>query len=174
MAIRYRSNCKACRMVKYNPKLRARMYKAAYRREDGDETIGDIADDVGLVSSATYNHVKKHMHETKPTGSVVAARRIEEVKQAVAKQLEVSLDHDQVIPKQDFEMALDAVIATGLSELNKGTTRVTVNQLIAASKVKGDFSSKRRGQDVEIVKTMYRSMNGVARESGQLAEQGTD
>jgi hypothetical protein len=175
MAIKYKVHCKTCQMSKANPKLRERLYKAAFRREDGDETLADIANDTGLSMPRVYNHAKKHMSEKKPTGAVITTRRIEEVKQAVAKELEVSLDHDSIVPRQDFEMALDTVIAAGLAELNAGTTKTTISQLLTASKIKSDYFGKKRGQDVELVKTMYRSMNGLkgaTEEPGQLVEGG--
>lgn len=154
--------------TKGNPKLRAMLYKAAFRREEGDQTIADIANEYGLIVSATYNHVKKHMNEAKPMAPIMAAKRIEEVKMAVQKKLEVSFDHEDVVPKQDFELALDTIIQSGLSRLNASTSEVTINQLLAASKIKADYFGKRRGQDVEVIKTMYRTMNGTPSEVNEV------
>lgn len=174
MAIKYKSNCKVCWASKKDAKLRERIYYCTFKREEGDESLYQIADSVGIPRAGMYNHVKKHIKENLPSGEVVTAKRLELVKQTVAKQLEVSLDHDSIIPKQDFEMALDEVIASGLSELRLGTKKATINQLLAAAKVKGDFSSKKRGQDVEIIKTMYRMMNGNPQETAGIPSPGAD
>lgn len=171
MATKYRRNCKLCLACRNNPKLRNRLYQIKYHRETSDDSYRLVAEDSGGQYSyaAVSNHANKHITEgRKPITYLVAAeKKIERTKQAIAKELEVSFDHETAVPKQDFEQVWDAVIVDGLTRFKSQKVAVTVNQLLAATKLKSDYNMKKRGQDVEIIKTMYSFNSKKANHSGQ-------
>lgn len=137
------------------------MYHAFYERETGDETIQQIAADVNVSHMGLRNHMLKHTKmRSVAVEEIKTAKTIEKVKAKVQKDLELSFDHDDVVPETDYEQALRVIIANGLDELKKGNLKVTTTQLLAAAKIKADYMSKKRGQDTELIKTMYRAAGG--------------
>jgi len=173
MGVRYQKLCSVCKLSKGNPKFRARVYNAAYNWSDGLESLPMIAKEFGLTQRAIYNHKKKHMTENKKIGDALVVKRVEKIKVKTQNDLTAGFDHEDVVPKEDFELTWDTVIADGMEQLKRKDKEVTINQLLAATKLKSDFTAKKRGQDVEIIKTMYRSMNAqhkpTADEPGDMA-----
>lgn len=161
MAVKYRANCSVCKASKDNPKFRARVYHAAFKRSDDDESLGMIAREIGFTERAMYNHAKKHMWENPHTNEIVRKKKSETIRASVQKELEVSFDHENVVPKQDFEKVWDQVIQDGINQLEKKDTDLSINQILAATKLKSEFVAKKRGQDTEIIKAMYRSLHGA-------------
>jgi gamma-glutamyl:cysteine ligase YbdK (ATP-grasp superfamily) len=86
--------------------------------------------------------------------------KAEDLKAEAMKALEVSFDHGIVIPKDDYEQAVDDVIAEGMAQMKVGAKDITINQILAAAKLKGEWKLKKRGQDTEIIKMMYRGASG--------------
>lgn len=160
MPLKYKINCSVCQRSKGNPKLRARIYAAYYKQDEGDERLAHIAREQGMNLQPLYNHCKKHISPNPEITPIRVEGHIEKLKAQIAKETELAIDHDAALPKEDYERALTDVIAEGMAELRKGGKTVTVSQLIAAAKIKGDFQAKKRGQDVEIIKTMYKFSSG--------------
>jgi hypothetical protein len=170
MAVHYRRNCKVCIQGRKDPKLRHRIYTVKYKRETTDDTYRGIARDYGGLFSdvALTNHAKKHVYTPQTTeGLYVKERRVAKLQAEVAKELELKIDHSNATaPKEDFERVWDSVISEGLDRFKKSDVAVTVNQLLAATKLKADYHTKRRGQDAEIIKTMMRSASGAKEQDG--------
>lgn len=164
MPVKYKVNCTICQECRGNKKLRARIDAAFFRRDDGDENISDIALAIGKTRSAMYNHCKKHLRAPRPLTPVRVEGHIERLKAKIAKETELALEHDKVVPRQDFEIAIDSVIAEGLDQMKKNEKNISVSQLLAASKIKADYSAKKRGQNTELIKTMYRYAGGQDKE----------
>lgn len=183
-------NCKTCQKTKgkENRHLRARLQRAYLARDTvGDEAFLSICTvDLHLAPDRVIHHMVNHVHLT----DMLMRRRkadltaIERVRGELSKELELSFDHDQVIPETDFERGLSITIARGIDRMEKGEITVSTTQLLQAAKIKGDLVSKKRGQDAEIIKTMYRmasgydgkrpNLNPVTGESRVLDHEGTD
>ena len=163
---RYRSRsknkCKSCIACRNNPKLRDRYYKAWFDRTPGEESLEMIGKELGISTQAIYNHAHSHMRRRVALMSATEQHqaKVEDLKAEAMKALEVSFDHGVVIPKEDYEMAVDQVILDGLAQIKIGKKDITVNQLLAAAKLKGEWKLKKRGQDTELIKMMYRSASG--------------
>jgi hypothetical protein len=102
------------------------------------------------------------------------AKEIIQIKGKAMKDLEVSFDHDIVVPKEDYESVIDEVLADGLAQMRVKGKDVSINQLIAAAKIKGDWRAKKRGQDTELIKMMYRSMNGFTEKPSTVGTGGSE
>jgi AcrR family transcriptional regulator len=163
MAIKYKTNCRVCQMSRGNPKLRSRISIAYFKRDEADESVTGIAEEIGVNTRGMYNHCKKHIKETTDRMPAVIEGNIERLKAKIAKETELAIDHDAVTPSQDYERALTDVIAEGMAELRRGGKTVTVSQLITAAKIKGDFQAKKRGQDIEVIKSMYKFSSGYSK-----------
>lgn len=158
MPYRYKPNCSVCQLTRSDKTLQLRVYNAIYKRDDEDESLNDIREEYHITPTSMYNHAKKHVTEAPKHHIVINEKKIAQVKARAAKDLELSFEHDGVVPKQDYETAVDEVIAKGMEDMKSSGKHVSVNQLLAATKIKADYMSKRRGQDVEVIKTMYQSM----------------
>jgi hypothetical protein len=164
--------CKSCAAIKedealgangaYGGKLGERFYTAWFERKPGEETLEHIGKEIGISIVAVYNHAHNHMTQRVNKSKEMQAKdaEINKLKVKAMKELEISFDHETAVPKQDFEMVIDQVLIDGLAQLKVEGKQITVNQLIAAAKIKGDWQSKKRGQDTEIIKMMYRSASG--------------
>lgn len=159
MAIKYKSNCVVCQLSKKDPKFRHRVYLATFKPDEADERLYELAREYKFALKSIYNHSKKHISATISNTEVVVERRVQKVRQEIAKELEVSFEHDDVVPKENYERVIDTVLEDGLSQMKSAGKNITISQLIAAAKVKSDYMSKKRGQDVEVLKTMYQSLN---------------
>lgn len=166
---RYRAKtnkkCKSCQACKNNPKLRDRYYKAWFDRTPGEETLEHIGKELGISNQAIYRHAHNHMRRrvSKMTATEQVQSKAQDLKAEAMKALEVSFDHGVVIPKEDYEQAVDDVIADGMAQMKVQNKDITINQILAAAKLKGEWKLKKRGQDTEIIKMMYRGASGFKR-----------
>lgn len=157
----YKRNCRSCQISRGNQKLRERIYHAEFLRETGDETLAQIAPEMGVSYSSLKNHATKHIKlRSVASEEVRVTKNIEKIKAKIAKDTELSFDHESIVPKQDFEMVVDGVLAEGYQQLKKQDKQISISQLLTAAKIKADYTSKKRGQDTEIIKTMYRMASG--------------
>lgn len=171
-----KSKCKSCNACRHNPRLRLRYYHAWFERQPGEETLEMIGQELGISNQAIYRHAHNHMKRRveKSTVQDRIKHKAELVKVEAMKELEVSLDHENLIPREDYEKAVDDVIAEGIVQLKAKDKDVTINQLLAAAKIKGDWAVKKRGQNTELIKTMYRSASGFTKKPSVVVEPGTD
>ncbi len=161
MPIRYKPGCRTCALSRGNPKLRARIASAFFEREQYGESVKTIAAEIEVSQGAMYNHCKKHITFGAAKAPTLVNNNVEKMKAKLAKEMELAVDHDKILPQKDYEQALTTIIAEGMNELKKGGKTITVSQLIAASKIKGEFETKKRGQDAELLKMMMRSASGL-------------
>jgi hypothetical protein len=121
-----------------------------------------LGKELEISNNAIYRHAHNHMKRKVDKLEVVTKVREESasIQAQAMKALEVSFDHGIIIPKDDYEQAVDDVIADGLAQMKVGNKEITVNQLLAAAKLKGEWKLKKRGQDTEIIKMMYRGASG--------------
>lgn len=154
-----KNRCKSCLMTRKNPLLRKRYYHAWFERQPGEETLEMIALEIGITRRAIYRHAHNHM-KRRATPADMNKERAQVVKVKAMKDLEVALDHEELLPKYDYERAVDDVLAEGISQLKTKEKDITINQLLAAAKIKGDWAVKKRGQNTELIKMMYRSASG--------------
>lgn len=163
-----KAKCKSCQAVHNNPKLRERYYRAWFEREagDGSETLEMIGQELGISNNAIYRHAHNHMRMRvkKIQATEQKDQEVATLKAQAMKELEVSFDHGVVIPKEEYEMAVDAVISDGIAQMKVGSKDITINQLLAAAKLKGEWKLKKRGQDTELIKMMFRSASGYTQE----------
>lgn len=159
MAIRYKRNCVVCQLSRKDPKFRHRVYMATFKPDESEERIYKLGLEYKFANKSMYNHCKKHISKTPDKTPILVEKGIARVKGEIAKELELSLDHDEIIPKDNYEKVIDSVLEEGLSQMRKTGKNITVSQMIAAAKVKADYMTRKRGQDVELIKTMYQSMN---------------
>lgn len=158
--IRYKPNCKACQLSKKDPRLRQRIYQAAYRREDGDETLYQIADREGFNRAALYNHVKKHTTEVQKSLEVQTAKKVAEVKANVDNKLVDHFEGKEPITPQLHNDVLDEVMAIGLADVKAGRLKVTVSHALAAARQKAENLSKQKNLQLDIMKTMFAFASG--------------
>lgn len=154
---KFKPNCRICVAAKSNPKLKVRIYHAAFEREEGDETLRQIAIDDNLTEHSLYNHVKKHI-KRRSDRSLQVQKKAALIKAKMEQELEISFDHDSVVPEEDFEKGMRLYLAAGIDALEKGKMAITAAQFVQVMKVKSDYMSKRRGQDVEVLKTVYQTI----------------
>jgi hypothetical protein len=165
--IKYRKNCKTCQWSKKNPEYRKRIYDATYNREYTGDSYNAIARDFperGSVASLS-NHAKKHISESAKIAPAIIINKVETTRAKLQQEMERAVDHETVLPSQDFEYSWDTVISQGMKELQDGRTKVSVSQLLAATKLKSDYFMKKRGQDKEIIKTMMRAGSGIKQQN---------
>lgn len=127
-----------------------------------------IGKEIGISNQAIYRHAHNHMKlkSSKIQAPELVQLTAAQLKAEAMKEVELSFDHDTVIPQEDYETVIDSILAEGLAQLRVNGTTVSVSQLIAAAKIKGDWKAKKRGQDAEIIKMMYRGASGfTAKES---------
>lgn len=165
---KFRPNCHGCILSKNNPKLRIRIYNAQYRREPGDETLRDIANEIGLASPAgLYNHAKRHLAERDPkpeTRAVRIAKKTEDIKAAAQKKVELSIDHDEILPEDESISALREYITQGHVKIKAGELNITPQSFLQAVRIDVDYRSKQKDRQVDIIKTMYRFASGQKKE----------
>src|SRR3954468_12021970 len=110
MPITYKRNCATCRLSRGNAKLRKRIINAWWFRGDGsDESLKQIAQEIHVTDQSIYNHVKKHITKPPVKTPLVVETHIAKMKAQIAKETELAIDHDSVIPKEDYERVLDGV-----------------------------------------------------------------
>lgn len=160
----FKSNCATCRALKVNAKLRTRVRFAAFKREEGDETLADIAREIKIAVPGIYNHAKKHMIDYSPMverrEQVIIAKKQAVFQAQANKKLEVAFDQKDLEITENYEDGLDEYIRQGGDALNKGNMKITEKGFLAAIKIKSDIQSKKRGQDIEIMKAVYSFSSG--------------
>lgn len=157
---KYRVNCSICKLTRHDQKLRYRLYQSYYERDTGDETPTGIARELGLVPRSVMNHLKKHTKLNPVKAPALVATHIAKVQTQIQKEAELAFDHQEVIPKEDYERVIDSVLSEGLDQMHKQGKQISISQLITAAKIKADYSLKKRGQDTELLKTMYAIASG--------------
>lgn len=162
----YKKNCTVCMAGKALPSLRKRIYTAAFHRRDGDETLGNIADEFGFSTKSVYTHAKKHIREKQTEGNkeIRVGKKLIDIQANVQKELELQLDRQTVdeIEARPIEMVgLDELIAQGMAEIKKGGMKLTATQFIAAVKVKSDWAGRQQSNKVEILRTIASFRSGA-------------
>lgn len=170
MPNRYKVNCATCIMSKKDVPLRTRIRYAAYKREQGDETLYDIADAVGLTRHGIYNHVKKHMEDISDRyinrSRVQAAKKVAEVRTKVQKEAELFLDPDTVdaIEGRPLEIvALDDYIAQAKAMIDNKELKITASTFLAATKIKTDWQRGQQSNKTEFLKAIYAMASGATK-----------
>jgi hypothetical protein len=196
--VKFKMNCKACLLSKRDPKARARIRQAFFRREEGDETLADIAKEFGISIPSMYNHAKKHLKDTEPIGqqrkAIAVVRKKAEFEGKVQKELELQLDAETVadINVRPAEIiALDEWIAQGAAMVKEGTMKMTPQAFLGAITVKTKWASTQQNNKIELLRTMnaFRSgavkkvtsnikegevVNELTAESGEGVDRGAD
>ena len=166
MVAKYKVNCTICKKSRADPVFRRRLYAAFYERDTGDETPTGIAKELGLNPASVMNHLKRHTKINPVKAPALVATHIAKVQAQINKEAELAIDHEEVIAKEDYEKVIDSVLAEGLDQMKKQGKQISISQLLTAAKIKADYSMKRRGQDAELIKTMYRLATGTKEPNG--------
>lgn len=177
MPIKYKVNCKACQLSKANPKVRARIYKARFNREDGDETLEQVGQDVGLTGASIYNHARKHIKLTvfsDEAEAVRTAKKVARVQAQVNKDLEVGFERGDIGITDEYEVSLNNYLSQGKDILDKGGMKITEKGFLTAIKIKSDIQAKKRGQDIEIMKAVYSFSSGADKEIKDKSEKAKE
>lgn len=161
----YRVNCVVCKSCKALPSLKKRIRLAAFHRQDGDETLGDIANEFGFSTKSIYNHAKKHIRpsETEGKKEIRVAKKVIDFQAQAQKELELQLDKqtiDEIEARPAEIIGMDELIAQGVEEIRKGNMKLTATQFIAAVKVKTDWAAKQQSNKVEILRTIASFRSG--------------
>lgn len=165
---RYKPNCAACQLTRGKTKLRQRVSKAAFRREPGDETLQDIAKELHISSAGMYNHAKKHLSirdDTPDVREVRVAKKVNDIKAAAQKKVELAIDHDDVLPEDESIAALKEYILQGHAMIREGKLPITAQSFLQAVRIDVDYKSKQKDRQVDIIKTMYRFASGQTKEA---------
>lgn len=166
-ATKYKKNCKACQRSRTDEKLRKRIRYAAYKREQGDETLADIAIESGLTTAALYNHVKKHMIDIQDSYSAAkqtkVAKQREVFKATVAKELELSVDTnvlDSIEARPEAIVALDDYISQAKLLIDKGELKINATSFLQATKIRTDWAAKQQSNKTDMMKAIYAMSSG--------------
>lgn len=119
-------------------------------------------------------HMNRHTVERRDRTPAVVEGHIERMKATIAKETELALDHDALVPKEDYERVIDGVLAEGMDQMKKHGKTITISQLLTAAKIKADYQAKKRGQDIEVIKSMYKFSSGYKSGSAPQAAKSTD
>ena len=175
MAIaKYKVNCSICKLSRRDPMFRKRLYQSYYERDTGDETPTGIARQMGLSPGSVLNHMKKHTRLNPVVSPKLVETHITKVQTDIQKEAELAFDHGEVIHKEDYEKVIDSVLSEGLSQMKTQKKQISISQLIAAAKIKADYSLKKRGQDTELLKTMYAIASSGKKDEDARAPDGQD
>lgn len=164
MKKKFNKNCKSCVLTsgKENQRLRGRIANAYFRPDPASESCGQIADELGISRPSFSHHCKNHLRARHPEAKArQTASLITKAKAHIQKDLELSFDHEEVIAETDYEHGLSQTIALGTQRMERGEITVSTTQLLQAIKIKADYSAKKRGQDTELIKMMYRTASGL-------------
>lgn len=167
MPNRYKPNCATCQIAKTDISLRKRIRYAAYKREQGDETLQDIAAQIDVSYQGVYNHVKKHMEDVSDRyidrSRVQAAKKVAEVQAKAHQELELQLSRpviDEIDARPEEVIALDEYIAQGHNAIKQKSLRITPQSFLAAVKIKTDWQSKQQNNKIELMRTMMAFASG--------------
>lgn len=154
-------------MVKGDARLRKRIRYAAYKREQGDETLGDIAGEIGVGVQSIYNHVKKHMEDVseryEARRAVYTAKKQAEVSVRVLEEAQTVISknqYDSVEARPAEVIGLDDYIALGIADVKNGNMKMTAQSWLAAIKIKTDWSNKQQTNKTELIKAIYSMSSG--------------
>lgn len=160
----YKPNCTACRATKNDAKVRKRIRYAFFERQEGDETLADIARELHVGIPSMYNHAKKHVPDMreadKRRNETLSAHKYARAKAIANKKLEVAFEKNDLNITENYEEFLDDYITQGNDVLAKGQMKITEKGFLAAIKIKADIQGKKRGQDIEIMKAVYSFSSG--------------
>lgn len=165
---KYRKNCITCRAAKKDAKLRDRIYRATYHKEVGDESLRDIALEVPVSAVAMYNHARKHLADREPrpeTKQLKIEKKTAEIKAAVHKKHELSIDHEEISSDLESVEALKEYIRQGYSMVKEGKINITPQSFLQAIRIDIDYESKKQDRQVDIIKTMMRFASGESKET---------
>lgn len=167
----YKSNCSVCKVAKGNAKFRARVRHAAFKREEGDETLQDICKEFSLNLAPMYNHAKKHIRDVteqfEQARATKLAKKTIELQVQAQKEAELALEGDvmNTIEARPAEIiALDAYIAQAKSMIDSGNLKVTVAGFLGATKIRTDWANKQASQKMDFMKAMYQLASGNKKE----------
>lgn len=167
MAVKYKRNCNSCQLSKADARVRKRIRHAAFKREDGDETLADIAVEVGIPTSAMYNHARKHISDVASnfaaTTEIKVAKKKEEFKGKVQKEMELALEGtvlDSIEARPAEIVALDDYIAQAKALIDKGQLKITATNFLAATKIRTDYRNKQDNTKLDYMKTIYALASG--------------
>lgn len=179
--IRYKINCRGCQESKKNPNFRKRVYTAAFKREDGDETLKQIAEEFGHSYPSLYNHVKKHLTESRYNAdeakAVRTAKKVATIQAKVNKDMEVGFERGEMTVTDEYELSLNGYLSQGKAILDSGNMKITEKGFLTAIKIKSDIQAKKRGQDIEIMKAVYSFSSGnqaAIKEKAEKAKEQID
>lgn len=174
MSVRYKVNCRVCQMSRGDAKFRHRIYQAWFNPTDGDTSPTALAKELSISPTSMLNHCKKHLRSNLGPNESRLTKHIARVQAKVYKAEELAIDHPDIVPKQDFEQVIDGVLSEGLQQMLSEGKKISISQLLTAAKIKADYTGKRRGQDTELIKTMYRMAgNGQGAGNGTRGSNGT-
>lgn len=171
----YKRNCRGCQVSRGNQALRNRIYNAQFKREQGDETLADIAKEVGISQPALYNHAKVHLatrDRDDTRKALILAKKTVDLKAAVAKKLEVSVDHEEVLAEGEAATALNEYVAQGHVMVKEGKIKITAQSFLQAVRISLDYESKKKDREVDIIKTMYRFSSGAKKGTDERKDTG--
>lgn len=157
-------------IAKKDPKLRNRIRNAKFRREIGDETLKDIAIEIGLPFAGVYNHAKKHITDrgiAPETKEIRIVKKSEEIKASVARKHELAIDHDSIIVEDESVEALKEYIRQGYAMVKEGKINITAQSFLQAVRIDIDRVAKTKDRQVDIIKTMYRFASGASTETNK-------
>jgi len=169
--VKYKVNCKACQLSKRDPKARKRIRYAAYKREEGDETLQDIAIEFNISGPSMYNHVKKHIKDTEP--EMGARKEIRVAKAKIQFEAEAQKEMETVLEAQTIEeanprpaeiIAVDDYIAQGATMVKEGKMKMTPQSFLGAVKLKTDWSSKQQNHQLELIRTIAAFRSGAKKQ----------
>ena len=161
MPSRYKPNCNTCKKTKLDAKLRQRIQNAAYKRDIGDESLAEIAKEIGVTIPTIYNHVKKHITDD----DIVLEKRLqskrslqaEKIKAKVQKDLELKLDVATVeeIDSDPLQiLGLKEYIAQGNDMIKKGGLKITAQSYLVAVRTLNEFEAKKTNNKLEFLRTI--------------------
>lgn len=163
-------------MSRTDAKLRQRIYVAAFKREEGDETLYQIADEQGVSRPQMYNHVKRHVTQnaiSDTTKELSTEKKVIEMKAKAHKEQELAIEGDVIDgieARPEQIIALDTYISQGYDDLKKGKFKVTGNGLLAAIKIKNEWENKRQQNKTDYLKTIYAIASDNRKETEQTQE----
>jgi hypothetical protein len=145
--------------------LRKRIRYAAFNRQPGDETLGNIAEEYGISTHSMYNHAKKHISpvETETHKEVKVAKKTIEIQAQVQKDLELQLSRETVdeIDARPIEIVgVDELIAQGIQKIKEGKMQLTTTTFLGAVKLKTDWSAKQQTNKIELMRTITNFRSG--------------
>lgn len=152
--IKYNKRCRSCIMSKADPKFRKRVYHATFHREEGEETLYDIAWEFSLAPPQLYNHAKKHIKQSNPNIELKTLNKIAKVTAQHDNKLVEAIEQD-ITPVDLQTEHLQEVVKLSLADLRAGRVKVTVAHGIAAAGKLAEIEKNKKSQQLDVVKAMY-------------------